>query len=93
MRFWVVLGVSAGASKRLIIGGCAGGGDPAMTSSEDANETGIVIVGKGRDGQAYVLEDLSGRLSPDGWARRAIREGVGVLRNWMDRCSRCALAL
>jgi predicted phage terminase large subunit-like protein len=46
--------------------------DPAMTSSEDANETGIVIVGKGRDGQAYALEDLSCRLSPDGWARRAV---------------------
>ncbi len=46
--------------------------DPAMTSGEDANETGIIIAGKGRDGQAYVLDDLSCRLSPDGWARRAV---------------------
>jgi predicted phage terminase large subunit-like protein len=46
--------------------------DPAMTSGEDANETGIIVVGKGRDRQAYVLDDLSCRLSPDGWARRAV---------------------
>jgi predicted phage terminase large subunit-like protein len=46
--------------------------DPAVTSGEDAHETGIIIAGKGRDGHAYVIEDLSCRLSPDGWARQAI---------------------
>lgn len=48
------------------------GVDPAVTAGEDADETGIVVVGKGIDGDAYVLEDLSCRLSPDGWARRAV---------------------
>jgi phage terminase large subunit-like protein len=46
--------------------------DPAATAREDSDETGIVICGKGVDGHAYVLKDLSCRLSPEGWARRAI---------------------
>ena len=46
--------------------------DPAVTSSEDADETGIVVVGKGVDGRGYLLADLSCRASPDGWARRAV---------------------
>lgn len=47
--------------------------DPAVTSGEDADETGIIVAGKGADGRAYVLADLTCRLSPDGWARRAVR--------------------
>jgi predicted phage terminase large subunit-like protein len=46
--------------------------DPAATSGEDADETGIVVAGRGVDGQGYVLADRTCRLSPDGWARRAI---------------------
>lgn len=46
--------------------------DPAMTSGEEADSTGIVVAGKGVDGQGYVLADLTCRLSPDGWARRAV---------------------
>lgn len=46
--------------------------DPAATSNEMSDETGIVVVGKGVDGRGYVLADRSCRLSPAGWARRAI---------------------
>jgi phage terminase large subunit-like protein len=46
--------------------------DPAVTSGEDADETGIVVAGKGVDGRGYVLADLSCRLSPDSWARRTV---------------------
>jgi predicted phage terminase large subunit-like protein len=46
--------------------------DPAVTSGEDSDETGIIVAGKGVDGRAYILEDLTCRLSPDGWARRAV---------------------
>lgn len=46
--------------------------DPAVTSREDSDETGIVIVGKGVDDQFYVLRDLSLIASPDGWARQAV---------------------
>jgi len=58
------------------------GVDPAMTSGEDANETGIIIAGKSRDGHVYVLEDLSCRLSPDAWGRRAVS---GYRRHRADR--------
>ncbi len=46
--------------------------DPATTSGEQSDETGIVVAGKGVDGHGYVLADLTCRLSPDGWARRAV---------------------
>ncbi len=46
--------------------------DPAMTSGEEADETGIVVAAKGVDGRGYVLSDATCRLSPDGWARRAV---------------------
>lgn len=46
--------------------------DPAVTSGEDSDETGIVAAGKGYDGEFYVLDDESCRESPDTWARRAV---------------------
>jgi len=46
--------------------------DPAGTSDEGADETGIVVAGLGVDGNGYVLADRSHRLSPDGWAQRVI---------------------
>ncbi|HEX3430493.1 MAG TPA: terminase family protein [Rhizomicrobium sp.] len=45
--------------------------DPAVTSGEDADETGIVVAGVATD-HAYVLADLSGRLAPHEWAARAV---------------------
>ena len=47
--------------------------DPAVTSGESADDTGIVVAGRGADGHAYVLEDASCHLSPDQWARRVVR--------------------
>lgn len=47
--------------------------DPAVTSGEDSDETGIVVAGVGVDGSGYVLADRSCRLSPDGWAKRAVQ--------------------
>jgi len=52
--------------------------DPAATSQEGSDETGIVVAGLGGDGQGYVLEDLSLRASPEGWARRAVE----AYRRW-----------
>jgi phage terminase large subunit-like protein len=42
--------------------------DPAVTSGEDADETGIIVVGLGNDGRLYVLADLSLRATPSLWA-------------------------
>jgi predicted phage terminase large subunit-like protein len=46
--------------------------DPAVTSTESSDETGMVVCGKGVDGFYYVLSDRSCRLSPDAWAKRAV---------------------
>jgi len=46
--------------------------DPATTHHEDSDETGIVIAGLSADKCAYVLEDLSGRLSPGDWGQRVV---------------------
>lgn len=46
--------------------------DPAVTVTEESNETGIIVAGLGDDNHAYVLEDLSGRHSPDTWATKVI---------------------
>lgn len=46
--------------------------DPAVTSLEGADETGIVVAGAGVDGRYYVLADLSCRASPTDWALRAL---------------------
>jgi phage terminase large subunit-like protein len=39
--------------------------DPAVTSGEDADETGIIVCGRDSSSQAYILEDLSLRGTPD----------------------------
>lgn len=51
--------------------------DPAATSGEEADETGIVAVGLARDAdgnqRGYVLADRSLRGTPDEWAAAAVR--------------------
>lgn len=46
--------------------------DPAVTSGEGADETGIVVDGIDHQGRGWLLEDVSMRGSPDTWARRAV---------------------
>ena len=46
--------------------------DPAVSTGEDADETGIVVAGKDANGHGYVLADQSGRYPPTEWARTAI---------------------
>ncbi|HUK11469.1 MAG TPA: terminase family protein, partial [Stellaceae bacterium] len=46
--------------------------DPAVSTGANADETGIIAAGRGRDGIAYVLQDGSERLRAEEWARRAV---------------------
>lgn len=46
--------------------------DPAVTSGEKSDETGIIVAALGHDGYGYVLEDLSCRKSPNEWASDVI---------------------
>lgn len=61
--------------------------DPAVTNHEEddpgdgkkrkrrrSNETGILVVGLGKtDHHGYVLEDISGRYSPNDWAQKVVK--------------------
>lgn len=53
--------------KRIVVGV-----DPAASSGENANETGIIVCGVDADNQGYVLDDWSVNGSPDQWARKAV---------------------
>ena len=46
--------------------------DPAVTSSDEADESGIVVAGLGDGGHMFILDDLSMRGTPDAVCRRAI---------------------
>jgi len=48
--------------------------DPAVTSGEESDETGIVVAGIGTDQHFYILSDNSLRASPDAWARVAVEQ-------------------
>jgi predicted phage terminase large subunit-like protein len=45
--------------------------DPAASSKEGSDETGIVVAGR-ENSRGYVLEDGSGRYAPHEWAAKAI---------------------
>ncbi|MBL0942601.1 MAG: DNA-packaging protein, partial [Alphaproteobacteria bacterium] len=47
--------------------------DPATTSHDLSDETGVIVAGLGQDQCCYILEDHSGRVNPTEWARRAVK--------------------
>lgn len=70
-----------GEFSRIVVGV-----DPAVTSNEKSDETGIVVVGLKEVHEkkeqwtrhAYVLQDQSGKYQPLDWAKKAIQE----YRHW-----------
>jgi predicted phage terminase large subunit-like protein len=46
--------------------------DPAASAGEEADETGILVVGRDTQGHGYVLADASGKHQPVEWAKIAI---------------------
>lgn len=47
--------------------------DPSGTRGDGGgDDIGIVVAGLGVDGEAYVLEDGTCQMSPEGWGRRAV---------------------
>jgi predicted phage terminase large subunit-like protein len=46
--------------------------DPAVTANADSDQTGIAVAGQGHDGHFYVLHAGGYKLSPQGWASRAV---------------------
>lgn len=66
--------------------------DPAVSNTSDSDETGLVVAGLAATAthdiagnlrrHGYVLDDLSGRMSPVEWAARA----VDAYRTWRADC-------
>lgn len=46
--------------------------DPAVTSTESSDETGIIVFGLDYKNHGYVLEDASGTYTPNQWAKLAV---------------------
>ena len=57
--------------------------DPAVTSNEQSDETGIIVGGVDHNHQGYVLADFSGIYSPSGWADRAIKAYRDFGADWI----------
>jgi len=49
--------------------------DPSVAKFGEKDECGIVVASEGLDGHYYVQDDLSGNMSPDAWARKAVDQG------------------
>lgn len=56
--------------------------DPSVTAGPESSECGIIVVGLRWDGHVDVLEDGSGRMSPNEWANRAIN----LYKKWKGDC-------
>lgn len=50
--------------------------DPAISSGEDSNETGIIAGGIGKDGHGYILDDRTVKAAPAVWAAEAVKAYV-----------------
>ena len=53
--------------ERIVIGV-----DPAVTSGQNSDTTGIIAAGRGTDGVIYILQDASIRAKPQVWGRRVV---------------------
>lgn len=56
--------------------------DPAVTAHEDSDETGIIVVGYGADGNFYVLDDITGTYKPNEWATKVVK----AFEQWEADC-------
>ena len=46
--------------------------DPAVTANKRSDETGVVVCAEDFQGKYYILNDLSGKYSPDAWAKKVV---------------------
>lgn len=47
--------------------------DPAVSTGEGSDETGLVVAGIAADGHVFVLGDYTAKLGPAEWAREAVK--------------------
>jgi predicted phage terminase large subunit-like protein len=46
--------------------------DPAASANVNSDETGLCVAGLGNDGHCYVMQSEGIRMTPEGWAKRAL---------------------
>jgi phage terminase large subunit-like protein len=46
--------------------------DPAVTANKNSDETGIVVCSVDFKGRYYILNDMSGKYTPDAWAKKTV---------------------
>lgn len=56
--------------------------DPAISSTAESDETGITVTGQDSLGNGYVLEDQSGKYSPEQWSSIS----VDLYNKWSADC-------
>jgi phage terminase large subunit-like protein len=56
--------------------------DPAISSTAESDETGITVQGLDANGNGYLLEDLSGKYTPNEWSSIA----VNAVNRWNADC-------
>ena len=88
---WTLAGIDADRvetapdMRRVVVGV-----DPSGGSGPDNDEQGIIVAGLGADGDLYVLDDRSCKLSPNGWASRAVARvprATGPIVSWPNATS------
>ena len=53
--------------------------DPAVTKNKESDETGIVVAGIDDKNELYILDDSSGRYTPQQWGG----EAIALYKRWM----------
>ena len=56
--------------------------DPAISATASSDETGITVTGKDGNGNGYVLDDESGKYTPEQWASIAVK----LVNKWSADC-------
>lgn len=46
--------------------------DPAVSTNANSDETGIIVAALCSDNKVYILQDASGKMSPDEWSSKAV---------------------
>lgn len=67
-RFWVLNKKGVWIKLLRVVVGV----DPATTTSRKSDETGIIVVGIGEDGNGYVLADYSCKKTPPEWSQQLL---------------------
>lgn len=56
--------------------------DPAVTAKMKSDETGIIVAARDHEGRGFILDDVSGKYTPNQWADLAVK----MYRKYLAEC-------